>query len=292
MVRKIGNLNVSDVGFGAMSLSMPEAVQHPSDTVHAALSAGATLIDTADIYAPSWRSMGHNERLIAAALRNYPGDISNVVVATKAGITRGEGESWGRNGSLEYLRRRAEAACDALGLERLPLFYLHRPDRSLPFEDSVRALAQLQRDGLVDQVGLSNVNTTEISLAVDLLGVGGLAAVQNEFSPWFRSSRAELELCAQRGVAFVAYSPLGGTGERPRLIGQKFSSIGRAAEELGISPQRIALAWELSLGKHVIPIPGARRPDSIKQSALAMTDTLTKSWLDQIDKELADGQVL
>ena len=133
---------------------------NPEATVHAALNAGITFIDTADIYAPSWDAMGHNERIVAAALKSYDGDISNVVVATKGGITRSEGEQWGRDGTLDYLRRRAEAALTALETDQLDLFYLHRPDRTIVYSESMEALRQLVDDGLESPTPASKRSTS------------------------------------------------------------------------------------------------------------------------------------
>ncbi|RRD48017.1 aldo/keto reductase [Tessaracoccus sp. OH4464_COT-324] len=285
MSRQLGSFQVSAVGYGAMSLSMPEAVENPHLTVHAALEAGVTLIDTADIYAPSWDAMGHNERVISDALRSYPGDTGGVVVATKAGITRNEGESWGRNATLAYLRSRAEASIAALGVERLDLLYLHRPDRRVAFEENMVALGQLKADGLAKEVGISNANLEEIAIAVEVLGEGGLAAVQNEFSPWFNhTSKPELDYCGAHGIAFVPFAPLGGAHRRAVRLGQRFPAIGEVSEELGISPYRVTLAWELSLGEHVIPIPGATRPETIRDSAAAMNDVVPTELLEKITK--------
>ena len=261
--------------------------ENPAATIHAALDAGITLIDTADIYAPTWDTMGHNERIIGEALRTYDGDTSDVVVCTKAGITRLEGERWGRNGTREYLRERALLAVEALGVEQLDLFYLHRPDWSILYGQSIQALAELRTEGLVKEVGISNASTEEIRIALDVLGDDGLAAVQNEFSPWFHhTSRLEMELCAALGITFVAYAPFGGLSGSARSLDRRFPAIRRAAGELGISPQRVTLAWELSLGDHVIPIPGASRPESITDSAKALTDDIPQAMLDAITEEV------
>lgn len=278
---------MSAIGFGAMPLSFGAGVEDPQATIHAALDAGITLIDTADIYAPSWDQMGHNERLVAEGLRTYDGDTTKVVVATKAGITRSEGERWGRCGTLDYLRRRADLAREALGVDTLDLFYLHRPDRTLLYRESMEALGTLKADGVISEIGISNANVEEIQIAIDVLGERELAAVQNEFSPWFHhTSHAEMEMCAREGIAFVPFSPLGGTGGGAKRLEQRFSSIQRAAVRLGISPQRVTLAWELSLGDHVIPIPGASRPESITDSAKAMGDEIPTDMLDAINKEV------
>lgn len=188
--RRLGPFTVSAIGLGAMPFSMAKTPA-PSEeqsvaTVHAALDAGVTFIDTADIYAPSWDQMGHNERIVARALASY-GDTSHVVVGTKGGITRAEGEAWGRDGSPAYLRRAVEASLRALDVEVIDLYQWHRPDRWRLYVE-------------------------EIDVALEVLGEGGLASVQNEFSPRFRSSREELEHCARHGVAFLPWSPLGGSG--------------------------------------------------------------------------------
>jgi aryl-alcohol dehydrogenase-like predicted oxidoreductase len=289
--RRIGQFTVSPLGFGAMPLStgpgQGRKVANPIGTLHAALDEGITMIDTADIYAPSWDQMGHNERIVAAALRAYDGDTDQIVICTKAGITRAEGERWGRNGSPEYLRERAERALESLEMDKLDLLYLHRPDRSLPYAKSIEGLAQLKDDGLVTEVGISNASVEEIEIAVDVLGDGGLAAVQNEFSPWFHhTSRKELELCAEMGVAFVPYSPIGGMRRAGQPVDARFHSIRSAADELGISPQRVILAWELSLSNNVIPIPGATRVATITDSAHAMTDVIPDELLEAISQEV------
>lgn len=289
--RRIGQFQVSPIGFGAMPVSTGPAqgrpVEDPVATVHAALDAGITLIDTADIYAPSWDQMGHNERIVAEALRRYDGDTNDVVVCTKAGITRAEGERWGRNGTADYLRERAERALEALEVDQLDLLYLHRPDRSLAYAESIEGLATLQSYGVIKEIGISNASVEEIEVALDVLGEGGLAAVQNEFSPWFHhTSRQELEFCGERGIAFVPYSPVGGMRRATAPLDEKFGSIHRASESLGISTHRVILAWELSLGDHVIPIPGATRPESITDSARAMNDEIPAELLEAINKEV------
>lgn len=283
--RRIGQFTVSAIGLGAMPLSMNRDNQTtPEDqairTVHAALDAGVTLIDTADIYAPSWDVMGHNERLVAQALAGYTGDRSAVRIATKGGITRGEGETWGRDGSLDYLRRRAELALEALGVDKIDLFYLHRPDRTRVYSESIEALSRLKEEGLIAEIGISNANVEEIGIALDVLGEGNLAAVQNEFSPRFNhTSLDELKFCAGHGIAFLPFSPLGGTGGGAKEVGTRYPVIAEVAAAHGVSPQQATLAWELSLGDHVIPIPGASRPESITDSAAAMDLSLSAGEL-------------
>ena len=292
--RRIGQFTVSSIGLGAMPLSASGKPAPPRDqalaTVHAALDAGITLIDTADIYAPSWDSMGHNESLVAEALAAYTGDTSNVVLATKGGITRSEGEVWGRNGSAEYLREAAERSRERLGVDSIDLYYWHRPDRAIRYADAIEALAALKASGVIKEIGVSNANVEELQVALDVLGEGQLAAVQNEFSPRFNhTSYPELQFCAEHGIAFLPWSPLGGTSGGADAIGSRFPVLAQVADARGVSPQLVTLAWELSLGEHVIPIPGASRPASIQDSANAMTFDLTGDERDRISGALLQG---
>jgi aryl-alcohol dehydrogenase-like predicted oxidoreductase len=285
--RRLGPFDVFPIGLGAMPLSMGDN-QRPDDdqavaTVHAALDAGVTYIDTADIYAPTWDSMGHNEEIVGRALATYSGDTSAVVVGTKGGITRGEGESWGRDGSLEYLRSALDRSRAALGRDVVDLYQWHRPDRSMVYGDVVAHFATLREEGAIRAIGISNANVEEIEIAVEVLGEGGLASVQNEFSPRFRSSRDELDLCGELGIAFLPWSPLGGTGSASKEVGDRYAVFADVADEHGVSPQQVVLAWELSLGQHVIPIPGASRPASITDSALAASLPLSVDQLARVN---------
>ncbi|AXH96458.1 aldo/keto reductase [Ornithinimicrobium avium] len=286
--RTLGPFSVSAIGLGGMPLSLAYGSVPDRDrslsTVHAALEAGITLIDTADVYAPTWDSMGHNEELVAEALRTYHGSTDRVVVATKGGITRGPGETWDRDGSADYLRSRVEASLRALDRDVLDLYQWHRPDLRRAFADVVEDLGRFRDEGLVRAVGLSNVNTEQIALATDILGPGGLASVQNQFSPRFRSSRDELELCGRLGVAFLPYSPLGGEG-RVGLVASSFPVFAQIGAERDVSPQQVVLAWELALGEHVVPIPGSTRPESISDSALAADLRLTDEEVGRIEAQ-------
>lgn len=272
--RILAGRQVSAIGLGAMPLSMNNDKQIPSledavATVQAALDAGVTLIDTADIYAPAWNEMGHNERIVAEALRTWDGDASSIFVATKGGITRSEGEVWGRDGSEAYLRSAVERSLEILGVDRIELYQYHRPDRWLVYGDVMKALAALQADGLVRAVGISNASVEEIEIALEVLGEGNLASVQNEFSPKHPGSIDELRFCGEHGIAFLPWSPLGGTGGGARSVGDRFSVFREVGDAHGVSPQQAVLAWELALAPTVIPIPGARRAASIVDSAKA-----------------------
>ena len=230
--RTLGPFTVSAIGLGGMPMSMNNDRVYPSEdeaiaTIHAALDAGVTFIDTADIYAPSWDTMGHNEKLIGKAIASYGGSTENVVIGTKGGITRGEGESWGRDGSLAYLRSAVEKSLRNLGVDQIDLYQWHRPDRSLVYGDVIGHFKTLQDEGKIKAVGISNANVEEIQIALDVLGEGGLASVQNEFSPKFRCSTDTLELCGEQGVAFLPWSPLGGTGGGGREVGYSVRGLRR-----------------------------------------------------------------
>jgi aryl-alcohol dehydrogenase-like predicted oxidoreductase len=272
--RTLAGRQVSAIGLGAMPLSMNNDKVYPSfedavATVHAALDAGVTLVDTADIYAPDGEEMGHNERIVAEALRTWDGDASSIFVATKGGITLGEGGAKGRDGSETYLRSAVERSLEILGVDQIELYQYHRPDRSRVYGDIIASLKALQDDGLVRAVGISNASVEEIQIAMDVLGEGNLASVQNEFSPKHPGSIGELRFCGENDIAFLPWSPLGGTGGGARRVGDRFSTFREVGEEHGVSPQQAVLAWELALGSHVIPIPGARRAASIIDSAQA-----------------------
>ena len=265
--RSVGEVPVSAIGLGGMPLS---AEGRPDEagalrTVHAALDAGVTLIDTADAYCLGHSEVGHNERLIARALKAWGGDASTVLVATKGGHTRPPDDSWGLDGSPAYLRRACEASLQALGVEQIGLYQYHRPDPSVPYAESLGALEELRQEGKVRMVGISNADPEQIELA---MRTTQLAAVQNEFSPAFRSSKPELDLCAQHGIAFLPWSPLGGMSKAGGL-GEQHPAFAEVARERGVSPQQVCLAWELAQAPVVVPIPGARRPESASDSAAA-----------------------
>jgi aryl-alcohol dehydrogenase-like predicted oxidoreductase len=282
--RSIGPVTVSAIGLGAMPMSIegrPDEAQSVR-TIHAALDAGVTLIDTADAYHLLAGETGHNERLIAKALASYPGDTSQVLVATKGGHLRPGDGSWTVDGSPRHLREAAEASLKALGVDAIGLYQFHRPDPRVPYEESVGALKELLDAGKIRLAGISNASIEQIDIARRVLGDGNLASVQNEFSPSFRSSEPELRHCAELGIAFLPWSPLGGSGSAKRL-GQRHPAFAEVAVARGVSPQQVTLAWMLAMAPVVIPIPGASRPESILDSAQAADLELTPEELARLD---------
>jgi aryl-alcohol dehydrogenase-like predicted oxidoreductase len=282
--RSIGGVEVGDIGLGGMPMSIEGRPDESRSiaTIHAALDAGVTLIDTADAYHRDADEVGHNESLIAGALRSYGGDTSHVLVATKGGHLRPGDGSWTLDGRPEYLKQAAKESARRLGVEAIGLYQFHRPDPSVDYAESVGAIRDLLDEGVIRMAGISNANVEQIRAAQDVLG-GRLVSVQNQFSPAFRSSLVELELCAELGIAFLPWSPLGGIS-RARDLAGRGAAFERIAAELGVSPQRVCQAWELALAPVVIPIPGASRPESIQDSVQASELALSDEQL----AELAD----
>jgi len=281
--RSIADLKVSAIGLGGMPMSIegrPDTERSVA-TIHAALEAGVTLIDTADAYHLHADEVGHNEELIAGALRSWGGDPTSVVVATKGGHLRPGDGSWTRNGDPAYLKQAARDSARRLGVDAIGLYQFHRPDPNVPYAESVGALVELLDEGVIVRAGISNATVAQIDEANEVLG-GRLASVQNQFSPAFRSSRGELEHCAGLGVVFLPWSPLGGISKAGDL-GVTHEAFADVAQAHGVSPQQVALAWELSLADVVIPIPGASRPASIEDSVQAGELRLTDDELARLN---------
>jgi len=273
--RTIGGQVVSAIGLGGMPLSIegrPDA-ERSIATIHAALDMGVTLIDTADAYHRDAGEVGHNEELIARALREYGPGSAEVLVATKGGHLRPGDGTWTVNGDPEYLERAAKESARRLGVDAIGLYQFHRPDPKVPYADSLGALRELLDEGLILMAGISNADVAQIDEAREVLG-GRLVSVQNQFSPAFRSSQGELEHCAELGIAFLPWSPLGGIKNAKDLAG-RHRAFREVAAEAGVSVYQVTLAWELALASVVIPIPGASRPESIRDSASAAELVLT-----------------
>ncbi len=278
--RRIGDVTVGAIGLGAMPLSTKDDAPAPEEAravVHAALEAGVTLIDTADAYSRDESEFGHNEELVAGALRSY--GAADVIVATKGGHTR-RGTEWDLDGSPSYLRRACEASLRRLGVEAIGLYQFHRPDPATPWEESMGALRSLFDDGLVRMVGISNADIPQIDAARSILGPA-LVSVQNQFSPGWRSSADELAHCAELGLAWLPWSPFGGVSAAGSLNATA-PAFAEVAEELGVSVYRVALAWHLAQADVVLPIPGASRADSIVDSAAAADLELTADQLGRL----------
>ncbi len=289
--REIGNDTVGRVQVGAIGLGLmtfdqsgTQPREQLADTVRAALDAGVTLFDTADAYGHGDENgagaQGANERLVAGLLDEL-GVRDQVLLATKAGHVRTDDGGWDVDSSADHLRSAVDASLDRLGVEQIALWQHHRPDPDVPYEDVVGTLKEIHDSGKVARVGLSNADPDQIRLAHRVLG-DALVSVQNQFSPAFRSSAPEIEVCEELGLAFLPWSPLGGLGSAKELA-EKHPAFARVAEARGVSPQQVALAWELAQSPCVIPIPGAKRPQSVRDSAAAADLELTSDELADLD---------
>jgi aryl-alcohol dehydrogenase-like predicted oxidoreductase len=281
--RRIGDVQVSAIGLGGMPMSIEGRPDESRSVaaVHAALDAGVTFIDTADAYHMGADEVGHNESLIAGALATYGGDTSDVLIATKGGHVRPGDGSWRLDGSPAHLKQACEASLKRLGVEAIGLYQYHRPDPTVPYADSIGALRSLLDEGKIRMAGVSNANPDQIREANEILG-GRLVSVQNQFSPAYRYSEAELRLCDVLGIAFLPWSPLGGISSAGDL-GSEHSAFARVAEAHGVSPQQVTLAWMLAKSPVVIPIPGSSRPETIRDSAQAAELELTPEEFAQLD---------
>ncbi len=247
--------------------------------LHAALDAGITLIDTADVYCTDESDIGHNERLIAKALASWSGAREAVIVATKGGLTRPAGR-WERDARPERLKAACERSLAALGAERLDLYQLHAPDPSVPLSDTVGALAELRAAGKIRWIGLSNVSVQEIERARAIVPI---VSVQNRLNPFFREAldTGVVQHCAGLGIGFLAYSPVGGGRLNHKLPPHPtLQQIGRRHDA---SPHAVVLAWVLAKGPNVIPIPGARTPEHARDAASAADLELTPAEHAAID---------
>jgi aryl-alcohol dehydrogenase-like predicted oxidoreductase len=281
--RTIGTTTVSAIGLGGMQLSIegrPEDRGRAVATVHAALDAGITLIDTADAYHLHADEVGHNEVLIAQALATYGGDTTDVLVATKGGHLRPGDGSWTLDGSPQHLREACDASLKRLGVDAIGLYQFHRPDPKVDYADSIGAIAELLDAGKIRMAGISNASVAQIRQAQEILG-GRLVSVQNQFSSTFRSSEVELRLCDEMGLAFLPWAPLGGSSGAG-VLGSRHAAFAEVAEGHGVSPQQVTLAWMLALSPVVIPIPGSSRPETIRDSAAGADLTLTAAEVETL----------
>ena len=256
--------------------------------LHAAFDAGVNLLDTADAYCRDQGEAGHNERLIARAIGSWRGDRSRLRVATKGGLTR-PGGGWVPDGRARHLEAACAASCRALGVEHLALYQLHAPDPRTPLERSVRALAGLRRDGLVEEVGLSNVTLGQIDEARRIVEI---AAVQVELSPWNDDSvmNGVAACCLENGIRLLAYRPFGGADRRERLLSDPL--LTEVATCHRTTPHEIVLAWLRSLSALVVPLPGPTRVETARSVGRAAGIVLSDEERALLADRFPAGQVL
>ena len=277
-----GAPNVSAIGYGGMHLSLRDrpSGDQAEAVLHAVLDAGVTLLDTADVYSMDQHDIGHNERLIAGALRSWRGNGDGVIVATKGGLVR-PGGRWETDGRPEQLHAACDRSLRALGVDRIDLYQLHAPDPQVPLEESVGAMADLEREGKVRWIGLSNVSVDEIERA---RSVAPILTVQNRLNPFFREAiiSGVVAHCARHGLGFLAYSPTGGGRLNLKLPGHPL--LAAMAARLGASPHAIVLAWVMGKSPTIIPIPSARRVEHALDSVMAAGLKLSDQDLAAIDE--------
>lgn len=265
-------LSLSVIGLGGMPMSIqgrPDEAQSLR-TVHAALDAGMTLIDTANVYCLDGTDIGHNERLITKALASWPGDRASIYVATKGGLAR-PGGAWRSSAHPLALRDACEKSLRALGVDRIWLYQLHAPDPAVPLEDSMGELALLKTEGKIEHVGLSNVDVLEIERARKIVAI---ASVQNRMNPHDKRSikNGVLLHCEANGIAFLPYSPVGGGHGREKMTSD--ATLSAIAKKHGATAPEVAIAWCAQLSPASFPIPGASKPESAISSARAAAITL------------------
>jgi aryl-alcohol dehydrogenase-like predicted oxidoreductase len=283
----VGRVDVGAIGLGLMTFDQTgsQPREQLAETIRAALDAGVVLFDTADAYGPGGEkgaeAQGENERLIASLLDEL-GVRDKVLLATKGGHVRTAGGGWDTDSSEAHLKEAVDSSLRRLGVEQIALWQHHRPDPNVPYDDVIGTLQEIADSGKVRMIGLSNADPDQIRAAHKVLG-DALVSVQNQFSPAFRGSLPEIDTCDRLGLAFLAWSPLGGLGDAKQLA-DKHPAFAEIAAARGVSPQQVALAWELAQSPVVIPIPGAKRPESIRDSAAAADLELTAEELDLLDQ--------
>ena len=256
---QMGDLRVNRLGFGAMRLCGPGVWGEPEDpraaelVLRRALALGIDFIHTADAYGPEV-----NEIQISSALYPYP---ENLVIATKGGYTRQGPGRWRTNGRPRHLREACEGSLRRLKRDRIDLYQLHRPDRRVPFEDSVWTLAELREEGKIRHVGLSNVGVLEIVRALDIVPI---VSVQNRYNLTDRSSEAVIETCEREGIAFIPWYPLA-TGKLARPGGP----LDEISTRHDATPAQVALAWLLAKSPVMLPIPGTSSVEHLEENVAA-----------------------
>jgi pyridoxine 4-dehydrogenase len=268
-----GDLSVVRLGYGAMQIPGPGVWGPPRNhdevirVLRRAVELGVTFIDTADSYGPDV-----SEPIIREALHPYP---DNLVIATKAGLTRSGPGLWGRNGNPDYLKAEAEKSLRLLGLERIELFQLHRIDPKVPLADQLGALVELQSEGKIRHIGLSEVSVTEIQSA---RAITTIATVQNLYNVSDRGADPTLEYCEREGIGFIPWFPMA-TGRLARRGGP----LQRIADAHDVTPAQLALAWLLQRSPVLLPIPGTSTVPHLEENVNAALIELTSDQIAQLD---------
>lgn len=265
----LGDLEVRRLGFGAMRIT-GEGIWGPSKdpdeakrVLGRAVELGVNFIDTANSYGPDV-----SEELIAETLHPYPDDL---VIATKGGLERGGPGDWQRNGRPEHLKEACEGSLKKLRVDTIDLYQLHMVDDDVPYEESVGALADLQSEGKIRHIGVSNVDTDTLAIA---RGIVDVVSVQNRYSLGDRENESVLERCEQDGLAFIPYFPLGGgdPGDAPEEV----------ADTKGVSTFQVSLAWLLAKSAVMLPIPGTSSVDHLEDNVSAAALELSGEEMEKL----------
>jgi aryl-alcohol dehydrogenase-like predicted oxidoreductase len=283
--KQLGNtsINISAIGLGGMpiSLSARPSEEEAIAVIHRALALGVTLIDTADSYCQDESDKHHNEKLIAKALQQYAGDTSQIIVATKGGLMRPDG-NWIRNGNPAHLRQTIRASFEALGgTKPIDLWQYHAPDPNYTIKAALTPAKEAVESGLIRFVGVSNFSVEQIKQARDVVEI---VSVQNQYNPWCRQPEFDgvLKYCETENLTFFPWSPLGGSRRVSSL--QDLKVIAQLAQAKGVSVYQIVLAWLREKSPCIVPIPGASKVASIEDSVGASQVRLSDAEISQIDQ--------
>jgi aryl-alcohol dehydrogenase-like predicted oxidoreductase len=306
--RKLGELQVSAIGLGCMGMSDFYGTSDENEaikTIHYALDHGVNFLDTADMYGPFT-----NEILVGKAIKDRRDEV---VLATKFGNERRPDGSWiGVNGKPEYVKKACDASLKRLGVDHIDLYYQHRVDTSVPIEETIQAMADLVREGKVRYLGMSEAAPATIRRAAK---VHPITALQSEYSLWTRDPEDEvLATVRELGIGFVAYSPLGRgfltarwktpddipvddwRRRQPRFQGENFyknleivKKVESLADQKGVTSGQLALAWVLAKGDDVVPIPGTKHVEYLKENIAATDIKLTDEDLKLLDEAAPRG---
>jgi len=281
--RSIGSsgMKVTCLGLGCMPLSIDgrPSEEQAKSVIHEALNLGVTLLDTADVYCLDDNDIGHNERLIAKALAEYKGSKDKLIVATKGGVCRPEGR-WDPSCSPEHLKKACEKSLKALGVDCIDLYQLHTVDPKVPFEDSVKALAELQKEGKIRHIGLSNVSVDQIQSAQKIVPI---VSVQNRLNIFQTEKCVEngvLKFCEEHNIALLAYSPVGGHRGHKTMDGGDFME--KLCSKYQCTQYELMIAALLHWSPVIIPIPGATKLSSIQSSVRAASIKLSQEDFEQL----------
>ena len=257
-----GDLTVNRLGFGAMRITGQGVWGDPPDhgqaiaTLRRAVELGVNFIDTADSYGPEV-----SENLIAEALHPYPDDL---VIATKGGFTRSGPNQWKPDGRPEHLRSVCEGSLRRLRLDQIPLYQLHRPDPHVPYAESVGTLAELQKEGKIRHIGVSNVSEEQLREAQRVVPI---VSVQNRYNVTDRASQQVLDVCEQESLVFLPWAPIQQAGRNVGVL--------NAARRLGATEHQVVLAWLLASSPAMLPIPGTGSPEHVAENIAAAVLELT-----------------